>query len=101
GLPPRVQPRVRSGPADPRRGRAPPDRSPRRRARGRPTRGHQRVLVGTRARGQLMADPTIPIPDRDSAPYWAALAAGRVEIQRWEDGAHWTWPPPPIRSNAP
>ena len=23
-----------------------------------------------------MADPTIPIPDRDSAPYWAALADG-------------------------
>ena len=46
-----------------------------------------------------MADPTIPIPDRDSAPYWAALAAGRVEIQQCDDCADWTWPPRPICSN--
>jgi uncharacterized protein len=45
-----------------------------------------------------MADPTIPIPDRDSAPYWAALANGRVEIQQCLDCAHWTWPPRPICS---
>ena len=30
-------------------------------------------------------DPTIPIPDRDSAPYWAALAEGRLEIQHCAD----------------
>jgi len=46
-----------------------------------------------------MADPTIPIPDRDSAPYWAALAEGRVEIQQCLDCGHWTWPPRPICSN--
>ena len=45
-----------------------------------------------------MADPTIPIPDRDSAPYWAALAEGRVEIQQCLDCGHWTWPPRPICS---
>jgi hypothetical protein len=47
----------------------------------------------------MMADPSIPIPDRDSAPYWAALAAGRLEIQQCLDCEHWTWPPRPICSN--
>ena len=46
-----------------------------------------------------MVDPTIPIPDRDSAPYWAALADGRVEIQQCLDCEHWTWPARPICSN--
>jgi uncharacterized OB-fold protein len=44
-------------------------------------------------------DPTIPVPDRDSAPYWAALAEGRLEIQQCNDCGHWTWPPRPICSN--
>src|SRR4029078_13579551 len=101
GLPPRVQPRLRSGPADPGRGRAPPDRPPRARARRRAARLHQRLLVGVGPGGGRMPDPTLPIPDRDSAPYWAALAAGRVEIQQCLDCGHWTWPPRPICSKGP
>ena len=45
-----------------------------------------------------MADPTIPIPDRDSKPYWAALAEGRLDIQQCLDCGRWTWPPQPICS---
>jgi uncharacterized OB-fold protein len=41
-------------------------------------------------------DPTLPIPDRDSQPYWHALAEGRLEIQQCLDCGHWTWPPRPI-----
>jgi uncharacterized OB-fold protein len=40
----------------------------------------------------------LPIPDRDSARYWAALAEGRLEIQACRDCGHWTWPPRPICS---
>jgi uncharacterized OB-fold protein len=40
----------------------------------------------------------VPEPDRDSAPYWAALAQGRVELQRCADCGHWTWPPRPVCS---
>ena len=31
----------------------------------------------------------VPEPDRDSAPYWAALAQRRVELQRCADCGHW------------
>lgn len=41
---------------------------------------------------------TVPIPDPDSAPYWAALAEGRFELQHCRDCGHWTWPPRPICS---
>jgi uncharacterized OB-fold protein len=41
----------------------------------------------------------LPIPDRDSEHYWAALAAGRLEIQQCRDCGHWTWPPRPICSH--
>jgi len=34
----------------------------------------------------------VPVPDRDSAPYWAALAHGRLELQHCRDCGHWTWP---------
>jgi uncharacterized OB-fold protein len=47
-----------------------------------------------------MADSQLlPIPDRDSEHYWAALAAGRLEIQQCRDCRHWTWPPRPICSH--
>ncbi len=45
-----------------------------------------------------MADPTIPIPSRDSEPYWAALAHGRFEVQQCLDCGAWTWPPRSICS---
>lgn len=41
---------------------------------------------------------TLPVPDRDSAPYWAALAAGRLLIQRCRRCRRWTWPVRPICS---
>jgi uncharacterized OB-fold protein len=40
----------------------------------------------------------VPVPDPDSAPYWAALAKGALELQRCLDCGHWTWPPRPICS---
>jgi len=50
----------------------------------------------------MMADVserrTIPVPDRDSAPYWAALANGQFLLQRCRDCGHWTWPARPICS---
>ena len=39
-----------------------------------------------------------PIPDRDSAPYWQALADGRLTLTHCRDCGHWTWPPRPICS---
>jgi uncharacterized OB-fold protein len=45
-----------------------------------------------------MSDPTLPIPSRDSEPYWAALARGRLEVQQCLDCRRWTWPPRPICS---
>lgn len=46
-----------------------------------------------------MAAPVIdPIPDRDSAPYWTALAQGHLELQHCRACGHWTWPPRPICS---
>lgn len=41
---------------------------------------------------------TLPTPDRDSAPYWAALAQGRLVLQRCRSCGRWTWPPRPICS---
>jgi uncharacterized OB-fold protein len=41
---------------------------------------------------------TLPTPDRDSAPYWAALAEGVFLLQRCLDCGHWTWPVRPICS---
>jgi uncharacterized OB-fold protein len=46
----------------------------------------------------MSATGIIPTPDRDSVPYWAALGAGRFEIQRCADCGNWTWPPRPICS---
>jgi uncharacterized OB-fold protein len=45
-----------------------------------------------------MADPTIPIPGRDSVPYWKALAEGRLDVQHCLDCGAWTWPPRSICS---
>ncbi|MBB3606527.1 hypothetical protein FHT40_006218 [Mycolicibacterium sp. BK556] len=38
------------------------------------------------------------MPDQDSAPYWAALADGRLELQHCRTCTHWTWPARPICS---
>jgi uncharacterized OB-fold protein len=46
----------------------------------------------------MASDPTLPIPDRDSAPYWAALAEGRLELQHCADCGAWSWPARPICS---
>jgi uncharacterized OB-fold protein len=40
----------------------------------------------------------MPQPDRDSAPYWAALANGTLQLQHCLDCGRWTWPPRPICS---
>ncbi len=34
----------------------------------------------------------LPVPDRESAAYWQALADGRFEMQRCRTCARWTWP---------
>lgn len=39
-----------------------------------------------------------PVPDRDTAPYYAALARGRLELQHCLDCGRWTWPARPICS---
>jgi hypothetical protein len=41
---------------------------------------------------------TLPAPDRDTAPYWAALAEGRFVLQRCRGCGRWTWPARPICS---
>jgi uncharacterized OB-fold protein len=46
----------------------------------------------------VAARRTIPVPDRDSAPYWAALAAGQLLLQHCRDCGRWTWPARPICS---
>jgi uncharacterized OB-fold protein len=46
----------------------------------------------------MTVTPVLPLPDRDSEPYWAALAGGRLEIQHCRECGHWTWPPRPICS---
>lgn len=35
---------------------------------------------------------TLPTPDRESAPYWRALAEGRFVMQQCRSCARWTWP---------
>jgi uncharacterized OB-fold protein len=40
----------------------------------------------------------LPVPDRDSGPYWAALAEGRLDLQHCRDCGRWTWPPRPVCS---
>jgi uncharacterized protein len=46
-----------------------------------------------------MAAPVFPaVPDRDTAPYYAALAEGRLELQHCNDCGRWTWPARPICS---
>jgi hypothetical protein len=42
---------------------------------------------------------TLPTPDRDTAPYWKALAEGRFMLQRCRQCGHWTWPARPICSH--
>jgi len=34
----------------------------------------------------------LPTPDRESAPYWQALADGRFLLQRCRTCSAWTWP---------
>ncbi len=41
---------------------------------------------------------TVPVPDRDSAPYWSALADGRLILQRCRDCSRYTWPVRPLCS---
>lgn len=41
---------------------------------------------------------TLPTPDRDSAPYWKALADGRFLVLRCRQCGRWTWPPRPVCS---
>jgi uncharacterized OB-fold protein len=45
-----------------------------------------------------MVDFSVPVPDRDSAPYWAALAQGRLEVQQCRDCGRWSWPARPVCS---
>jgi uncharacterized protein len=40
----------------------------------------------------------VPVPDRDSGQYWAALADGRFLVQHCRDCGRWTWPARPICS---
>jgi len=42
---------------------------------------------------------SIPVPDRDSQPYWGALAEGRFLLQHCNGCGSWSWPPRPICSN--
>ena len=41
---------------------------------------------------------TVPVPDRDSAPYWSALAEGRFVLQHCATCGRWTWPARPLCS---
>jgi uncharacterized protein len=41
---------------------------------------------------------TLPVPDLDTAPYWATLADGRFAMQHCRACGRWTWPPRPICS---
>src|ERR1700681_4154536 len=47
---------------------------------------------------QPAASLPVPVPDRDSAAYWAALAEGRFLVQHCGDCGRWTWPARPICS---
>jgi uncharacterized OB-fold protein len=46
-----------------------------------------------------MPDFSTPVPDRDSQPYWSALADGRFEVQQCQDCSRFSWPPRPVCSN--
>jgi uncharacterized OB-fold protein len=39
-----------------------------------------------------------PMPTRDTAPYWSALAEGHLDVQHCQDCGSWTWPARPICS---
>jgi uncharacterized OB-fold protein len=39
-----------------------------------------------------MTDKPIPIPDRDSTPYWNGVAARELRLQRCVDCGAWRWP---------
>jgi uncharacterized protein len=41
---------------------------------------------------------TLPTPDRDTAPYWQALADGLFLLQRCRACGNWTWPARPLCS---
>jgi uncharacterized OB-fold protein len=41
---------------------------------------------------------TLPTPDRDTAPYWAALAEGSFVLQHCRTCGRWTWPVRPLCS---
>lgn len=43
--------------------------------------------------GNETPDRLIPYPDRDSAPWWAALARHELIHQRCDDCDAWRWPP--------
>jgi uncharacterized protein len=46
-----------------------------------------------------MSAPVFPaVPDKDTAPYYAALAEGRLELLHCRDCRRWTWPARPICS---
>jgi uncharacterized OB-fold protein len=37
-------------------------------------------------------DRPLPIPDRDSAPFWDGVSAGELRLQRCADCGTWRWP---------
>lgn len=37
-------------------------------------------------------DKPVPIPDRDSAPFWEGMRAGEVRLQRCTACGTWRWP---------
>jgi uncharacterized OB-fold protein len=39
-----------------------------------------------------MTDKPVPIPDRDSAPYWEGVAQGELRLQRCSGCGAWRWP---------
>jgi uncharacterized OB-fold protein len=39
-----------------------------------------------------MTDRPVPIPDRDSAPFWDGVRAGELRLQRCVDCSAWRWP---------
>lgn len=40
-----------------------------------------------------MSDRVVPFPDRDSAPWWDALARHELVQQRCDSCGRWRWPP--------
>lgn len=37
----------------------------------------------------------VPVPDNDTAPYWASLSQGQWKMQRCNKCGRWNWPPRP------